>query len=93
MLDVARGHPVGAEPSMRERLIVSPSDGRFVPLPAEVFTTEGEWIEAGQAVANVLNGGTPVVVHSHCRGWMMGMLVIPGQPVTKGEALFWVWAC
>ncbi|MQB00127.1 MAG: hypothetical protein GEU78_07500 [Actinobacteria bacterium] len=93
MLETEMAHPLGFEPSMREKLIVSPADGRFVPLPPEVFTTEGEWVEADQPVANVLNGGTPVVVHSHCRGWMMGMLVMPGQPVRRGEALFWVWGC
>jgi biotin carboxyl carrier protein len=93
LLEAEMAHPVGFEPSMREKLIVAPSDGRFIPLPPEVFTTEGEWVEVDQPIAHVLNGGTPVVVNSHCRGWMMGMLAIPGQPVRQGEALFWVWGC
>ncbi len=75
---------------IRERVIVAPCTGRFRPLPAEVFTTEGEWVEAGQAVAEVAVAGNTVSVASPFRGWMMGMLALPGQPVHQGQALFWV---
>ena len=30
-----------------ERLVVAPCDGRFVPLPADVFTADGQWVEKG----------------------------------------------
>jgi biotin carboxyl carrier protein len=76
-----------------ERVVVAPCSGRFVPLPPEVFTSEGEWIEPGQAVGRVQNGRTVVDVRSPFRGWMMGMLALPGQPVREGEALFWVRSC
>ena len=76
--------------NIRERVIVAPCTGRFRPLPPEVFTTEGEWVEAGQAVAEVAVGGDVVTVSSPFRGWMMGMLALPGQPVREGEALFWI---
>jgi biotin carboxyl carrier protein len=84
---------VTERPSMRERLVVSPSAGRFVPLPPETFTAEGEWVEPGQALAEVHIGGSKVPVRSDFRGWVMGMLALPGQPVHEGEALFWVWNC
>ena len=77
-------------PSIRERVIVAPCTGRFRPLPPEVFTTEGEWVEPGQAVAEIAVGANNVPVTSPWRGWMMGMLAIPGQPVRAGEALLWV---
>jgi biotin carboxyl carrier protein len=73
-----------------EKVIVSPCAGRFFPLPPEVFTTEGEWVEAGQPVGEVQVNGETVVVRSPHRGWMMGMLAVVGQPVRSGEALFWV---
>ena len=73
-----------------EKVIVSPCSGRFVPLPPEVFTTEGEWVEPGQVVAEISTGDTKVAVACPHRGWMMGMLALPGQPVRQGEALFWV---
>ena len=76
-----------------ERIVVAPCSGRFTPLPPEVFTSEGEWVEPGQPVAEVQCGRETVEVRSPFRGWVMGMLALPGQPVRKGEALFWVRSC
>jgi biotin carboxyl carrier protein len=76
-----------------ERVVVAPCSGRFVPLPPEVFTSEGEWVEPGQAVGEVHNGGGRMQVRSPFRGWVMGMIALPGQPVRAGEALFWVRSC
>lgn len=75
---------------IRERLVVAPCSGRFVPLPPETFTSEGEWVEAGQALAHVTTNAGPQPVVSSFRGWVMGMLAVPGQPVSAGEALFWI---
>jgi len=74
-------------------LIVAPCAGRFAPLPAETFTSEGEWVEPGQAVATIRCNGGEVAVISSFRGWMMGMLALEGEPVHQGEALFWLWSC
>lgn len=78
---------------VRERLVVAPCTGRFHPFPPEVVTTEGEWVEVGQHLAEIANGNAKVPVRSEFRGWLMGMLGLPGQPVREGEALFWVWQC
>lgn len=75
---------------IRERLVVAPCSGRFVPLPPETFTCEGEWVETGQALAHVTTNTDERPVVSAFRGWVMGMLAVPGQPVTHGEALFWI---
>lgn len=82
--------PAPDHADMAERVIVSPCAGRFRPLSPEIFTSEGEWVEVGQAVAEVVSGNQAVTVSSSCRGWMMGMLALEGQPVRAGEALFWV---
>jgi biotin carboxyl carrier protein len=79
-------------PEIRERVVVSPCVGRFWPLPPEVFTTEGEWVEPGTALAEIDVDGERVPVRSVFRGWVMGMLALPGQPVATGEALFWIWS-
>lgn len=79
--------------AMRERLVVAPCKGRFVPLPPEALVTEGEWVDAGQQLGEVVNGGEPEPIRSAFKGWLMGMLALPGQPVREGEALFWIWAC
>jgi biotin carboxyl carrier protein len=76
-----------------ERVVVAPCSGRFLPLPPETFTSEGEWVEPGQPVAEIHSGRNRVDVRSPFRGWMMGMLALPGQPVREGEALFWVRSC
>ncbi|MFP5352662.1 MAG: hypothetical protein ACLGIB_08880 [Actinomycetota bacterium] len=73
---------------IHERLIVSPAKGRFFPSPPEIFTTEGEWVEEGQTVAEIQAGVEVQPVISAFTGWMMGMLVIPGQPVAVGDRLF-----
>lgn len=91
MLDAAQlsVDPVlGEEVSMTERLVISPCKGTFVPIPPEVFTTEGEWAEEGQKLAEIHCGKDVVPVVSCFSGWVMGMLAIPGQPVGDGMALF-----
>lgn len=87
--------PTGAPEtlSIRERVVPSPATGRFVPLPPETFTTEGEWVEPGQALGEVRSGSDVVPVRSSFRGWVMGSLALPGQPVHEGEALFWIHGC
>lgn len=77
--------------SLRERLVVSPAAGRFLPLPPQVFATEGEWVEVDQVLAEIDLGGGREPVRSAFRGWLMGMLAIAGQPVRRGDALFWVY--
>jgi biotin carboxyl carrier protein len=85
--------PVVADAAnIRERVVVSPCSGRFHPLPPESFTTEGEWVEPGQVLAEVHNGETVVGVRSAFRGWVMGMLALDGQPVKDGDALLWIWS-
>lgn len=78
---------------IRERVVIAPCSGRFTPLPPEAFATEGEWVEAGQRVAEIRSPERLVPVFCSFRGWMMGMLALPGQPVHQGDALFWIWRC
>ncbi|HJR44915.1 MAG TPA: biotin/lipoyl-containing protein [Actinomycetota bacterium] len=74
--------------TIHERVVVAPAKGRFIPHPPDIFTTEGEWVQEGQIVAEIANGSGSVPVVSAFTGWMMGMLAIAGQPVTTGDALF-----
>lgn len=83
-------HPMGDIPSFSERLVVSPSAGRFAPLPPKTFTSEGEWVEVGQVLAEIQASGRMIPVRSSFRGWLMGTLSLPGAPVIAGEALFCV---
>jgi biotin carboxyl carrier protein len=87
-VDLADVYVTDGAVHMGERLIISPCKGRFVPLPPKVFTTEGEWIEAGEAIAEIHAGSRVVPVVSIFSGWVMGMLAVPSQPVEAGVALF-----
>ena len=78
--------------TISERVVVAPCAGRFVPLPPEIFTSEGEWVEPGQTLAEIQQGSDKTPVRSTFRGWMMGTLALAGQPVREGEALFWIWS-
>jgi biotin carboxyl carrier protein len=78
---------------IRERVVVAPCSGRFAPLPPETITSEGEWVEPGQRLAEIRREGRAEEVVSSWRGWLMGMLALEGQPVRPGDALFWVWSC
>ena len=75
-----------------ERLVVAPCDGRFVPLPSEVFTADGQWVEKGSRLGEIHSHGQRTPVISRFQGWMMGVLAVPGQPVHQGDALFWIWS-
>jgi biotin carboxyl carrier protein len=76
--------------TIRERVVVSPATGKFIPHPPEVFTTEGEWVTEGQTLGEITVGHESVTVISAFTGWMMGMLAIAGQPVETGDQLFWI---
>jgi biotin carboxyl carrier protein len=71
-----------------ERLVIAPRSGRFVPLPPETFTTEGEWAFEGQTLAQIRAGNELIPVVSLFSGWVMGMLAMEGQPVEIGAPLF-----
>jgi biotin carboxyl carrier protein len=75
---------------MRERVVIAPATGKFIPHPPETFTTEGEWVEPGVELAEIHTGSSVLPVSCNFRGWMMGMLVVPGQPVHQGAPLFWI---
>ena len=87
---VAEGFLVSEPAPARERVVVSPCNGRFRPLPPEIFTSEGEWVEPGSILAEIYQGETIEVVRSSFSGWVMGMIAFPGHSVQRGEALFWI---
>ena len=76
--------------SILERVVIAPCTGRFHPLPPEIFTTEGEWVQVGQALAEIHTGAEVVLVESAFEGWVMGMLAVPGQPINHRDPLFWI---
>jgi biotin carboxyl carrier protein len=80
----------GEQLMVRERLVLAPVTGRFTPLPPETVTTEGEIVSPGQAIGTVENSGTVSPVESRFAGFLMGMLVHPGERVREGQPVAWL---
>jgi len=80
----------GEELRVPERVIVAPAVGLFHPLPPETVTAEGELVDEGQPVGTVAVGGEHVPVRSAFRGFLMGMLAVPGERVREGQPVAWL---
>jgi biotin carboxyl carrier protein len=73
-----------------ERLIAAPAAGVFTLLPPDVVTSEGEIVQAGQAVASIERNAESVTVVSPHTGFLMGLLALPGERVREGQPIAWV---
>jgi biotin carboxyl carrier protein len=85
-------HPAyqGDDLRLAERLVVAPETGRFRPSPPETVTAEGEIVHEGQVIGLVEGPGCEAPVRSFCTGFLMGMLVEPGQRVRSGQPVAWL---
>ena len=68
-----------------ERLIISPSPGRFEPV-----TVHESIVEAGQVVGQVVRSDERIEVKSSQRGTFMGHLADDGERVRDGQAVAWI---
>ena len=50
----------------------------------------GEFVLSGESVATVRVGGSEVPVRTAFRGWLMGFLVLDGQPIQPGVQVAWI---
>lgn len=73
-----------------ERLIAAPTAGVFTLLPPDVVTSEGEIVQAGQAMGFIERNAEQVTVVSPHTGFLMGLLALPGERVRDGQPLAWV---
>ena len=73
-----------------ERLIAAPAAGVFGLLPPDVVTSEGEIVQAGQAVGTIERNGEAVTIVSPHTGFLMGLLALPGERVRDGQPVAWV---
>ena len=67
--------------------MVSPATGVFAPAPAsDAAGAEGEVVDVGGLLGTVGD----VEVRSPFRGWLMGMLALPGERITAGQPVAWL---
>ena len=81
---------LGECPEISERLILSPVLGVVRHLEPEVVTAEGEVVERGQAIVMIESSGESVPARSRFAGFLMGMLVEPGERVREGQPVAWL---
>ncbi|MFN2545272.1 MAG: hypothetical protein ABR600_11995 [Actinomycetota bacterium] len=76
--------------SLPERVLVSPSGGR-VELVTDETRAEGEFVLTGDSIAAIRRGdGEQIPVRSAFPGWVMGYLVLDGQPIDPGDPVAWL---
>ena len=74
-----------------ERLVIAPSSGRIALPSRELRAVEGEYVLAGESVADVrLGDGRMVPIRTPFPGWVMGFLVLDGQPISPGAPVAWL---
>jgi biotin carboxyl carrier protein len=69
-----------------ERMIVAPSVGVFRPN----VKTDGDVVDAGEAIGVVEGPGTSIPVRSPFRGMLIGMLAHPGERLREGQPVAWL---
>lgn len=72
---------IGEFPTIDERLVVAPSAGRFAPS----LTKPGAVVEIGESIGLVESRDARCVVGSPFRGSLLGLLVVRGERVRKGQ--------
>ena len=75
---------------LSERVVIAPSTGRVALPPSAIRAEEGEFVLLGESVATVRVGEQELPVRTAFRGWLMGFLVLDGQPIRSGEPVAWL---
>lgn len=81
---------LGEQLSVLERVVVAPAAGVFRPREPETVTAEGEIVREGQVIGTIEGPGVAVPVQSPFQGFLMGMLVHPGERLREGQPVAWL---
>lgn len=82
--------PHGDDPRIDVRLVVARTAGLFEPAPPTVVTTEGEVVTAGAVIGHIVGTGLREPVVSFCTGFLIRVMVQPGERVRPGQPLVWL---
>lgn len=84
--------PQGELGALPIALVISPAAGRLKMLPPQEFRDGREWVERGQAVAQIEHspGTEPTPVVAPARGWIGGIMGRDGEPVRRGQPVAWM---
>lgn len=82
--------PDGDDPRIDVRLVVARSAGLFEPVAPTDVTAEGELVAAGAVIGHVVAMGRREPVVSFCTGFLIRVMVRPGERVRPGQPLVWL---
>jgi hypothetical protein len=82
--------PAGEHLDVLERLVVSPADGVFHPLPACFVGLDEGVVHGGELVGEVRAGAARLSVRTPFTGRFMGLLAQCGWRVRAGEPVAWL---
>ncbi len=85
----------GEDLEVSERVILAPAVGVFQPEAVEAATVhtgggEDKSVNEGEVVGVVESRGQAIPVRSAFTGFLMGMLVHPGERVREGQPVAWL---
>lgn len=83
-------HPDGGSSDIDVRFVVSPAAGIFQPADVELFTTDGEIITQNGIIGHVHGPGRIEPVTSFCSGFLLDLLVEPGERVRPAQRIAWL---
>ena len=69
------------------RVVVAPGPGRLRLLPPRRFRDGSEWVDPGQPVARLEQGGGDTVLRAPVGGRVAAVLGLEGEPVAPGQAV------
>ncbi len=82
--------PDGDDTHIDVRLVVAAVAGTFQPAAVGDVTAEGELVAEGGHLGTIRSTGADVAVRSFCAGFLVRLLVEPGERVRPGQPLAWL---
>ncbi|MCE7882998.1 MAG: [acyl-carrier-protein] S-malonyltransferase [Actinobacteria bacterium ATB1] len=77
----------GSVPDLIDLPVVSPAAGRFRAEDIHAYTAEGEYVQEGQIIGQILTASGPVPVQVDRGGWVMHVLAGSDIDVAEGQPL------
>lgn len=89
-LDAQLAELVAEALDVHERLVTAPHPGQFHPTFRLPVHPEGMPVASGQTIGVLFRSGEEHTVTTPFAGVLMGLLVLPGERVRRGQAVAWL---
>src|SRR4051812_43131831 len=80
----------GGADSLGIAVLIAPVTGRARLLPPRRFVGGREWVDVGEPILQLIEGGRVVDVPAWLGGWFGGMLCRDDEPIEAGSPVAWI---